>query len=335
MNSILVLKNKAINATGVTDLNTFDKLEQGALAIVLDGKQLYDPTADPTDFANVERVQFVAGVAKGANNLGETINTLSSVPIPRRQVIAVNIEYYKAPQVQIVQFGPFNWEEEGDIGIQLNNNSYVGTIKTAQVRASVYKLPSMTEVSVIDKIVSIINTASSVGNHQLALNTFCKAEKVGSTPADLKIKITMLSEDVNFSYSLQGMMSFSPVQVLQKAVISLGKGEDVVRTEEEYSGNLGNGGYWGYNEGYFNKPLEANASETYNIVNITWMGEHDDPQNRHRVARNHLMLPIPSSATTLTANIVAALTKLFGNAFDKEQGSIVPSSEDTDETAPE
>ena len=330
MNQILVLKNLALNEgtpSNVAAVKDIVNLKPGAVALVVDGKTLYE--AGKT-WSALERVQLIAGITKGVNTVGNEIYVQSSVPIARRQVLSVNYEKYVAPVTQVVELGPFNWEDEGDVGLLIMDNSYVRTIQTNEIRISEYKLPNMTPESIINKIVNRINNGTGIPNLQ-KFNAFCTAVKKGTTPADFKIELTMKTEHVDLAVSLNGMFAYAPVVTTREPVISLGKGEDVLRTEKEFNGNLGDGGYWGYNEGYFSKPLEADINTNYDIFQIKFQGEHDTPQNRVRTAVNHLTIAVPTGSTLVTT-LKTAFDDLFATAYDAAKGSVVPSKDEELET---
>ena len=330
MNQILVLKNLALNEgtpSNVATVKDIVNLKPGAVALVVDGKTLYE--AGKT-WSALERVQLIAGITKGVNTVGNEIYVQSSVPIARRQVLSVNYEKYVAPVTKVVEIGPFNWEAEGDAGMLIMDSSYVRTIQTNEIRISEYKLANMTPESIINKIVDRINNGTGIPNLQ-KFNAFCTAVKKGTTPADFKIELTMKTEHVDLSVSLNGMFAYAPVVVTREPVISLGKGEDVLRTEKEFNGNLGDGGYWGYNEGYFSKPLEADVSTNYDIFQIKFQGEHDTPQNRVRTAVNHLTIAVPTGSALVTT-LKTAFDDLFATAYDAAKGSVVPSKDEELET---
>ena len=330
MNQILVLKNLALNEgtpSNVAAVKDIVNLKPGALALVIDGKELYASTGD---LADKERVQLIAGITKGVNTVGNEIYVQSSVPIARRQVLSVNYEKYVAPITKVVEVGPFNWEDEGDAGMLIMDSSYVRTIQTNEIRISEYKLANMTPESIINKIVDRINNGTGIPNLQ-KFNAFCTAVKKGTTPADFKIELTMKTEHVDLAVSLNGMFAYAPVVVTREPVISLGKGEDVLRTEKEFNGNLGDGGYWGYNEGYFSKPLEADIATNYDIFQIKFQGEHDTPQNRVRTAVNHLTVAVPTGSA-LVGVLKTAFDNLFGSAYDSSKGAVVPSEDEVIET---
>lgn len=332
MNQILVLKDEAYLAGtpgAVAAVKEITNLKQGSLAMVLEGKVLLETA---TKLAGLERVQLVAGIARGTNTIGNEVFVQSSVPIARRQVLSVNFEEYVAPVTQKLKVGPFPWaaDSEGDVGLTINDNSFVRTIQTNQIRISEYKTKAMTPVAIIDKMVARINSGTGIPG-RTKFNSFCTAVKIGTTVADLAIELTMKSEHVDLSVALDGLLATGTVATTREAVISLGKGEDVLRTEQDYSGNLGNGGYWGYNEGYFSKGTEAQAGTNYDIFQIKFQGEHDTPQNRQRAAVNHLMIAVPTGAA-LVATLKTHFANLFGKAFTSDEGALVPTAQDAKET---
>ena len=330
MNQILILKNLALNEgtpSNVAAVKDITNLKPGAASLVLDGKTLF---ATGMNVADKERLQLVVGISKGVNSLGNEVRVQSSVPIARRQVLSINYEKYVAPITQVVELGPFNWKDEGDVGLLIMDNSYVRTIQTNEIRISEYKLANMTPESIINKIVDRINNGTGIPNLQ-KFNAFCTAVKKGTTPADFKIELTMKTEHVDLSVSLNGMFAYAPVVVTREPVISLGKGKDVLKTEKEFNGNLGDGGYWGYNEGYFSKPLEADATANYDIFQIVFQGEHDTPQNRVRTAVNHLTIAVPTGSA-LVATLKTAFDEIFATAFDAVKGAVVPSKDEELET---
>lgn len=337
MNQILILKNEAYltgDAGVISNLKDINTLKPGAFGFVLDGKVLYGNT---TPVAALQKVQMIVGISKGVNAVGNTVRVQSSVPIDRRSVLSINYEKYKAPVTQVVEVGPFNLKDsagnelEGDVGITINDNSFVRTIQTNQIRISEYRLKTQTLSSILDKIVDRINNGTGIPNQQV-FNSFCTAEKTGTADANYKIKLTMKSEHVDLSIAVDGLFSFAPVVTTRKPVFSLGAGADVLRTEKEYNGNLGDGGYWGYNEGYFSKPLEASIGVNYDIIQIKFQGEHDTPQNRVRAAVNHLMIAVDTTATATVASLLAGLDAIFGTAFTSDKGTIVVSKDEADET---
>lgn len=324
MNQILVLKNVAYltGAAGVlSNLKDINTLNQGSLGVVLDGKVLFTDVAATAP--NYKRMQFIAGIAKGTNAVGSEVLVQSSVPIERRSVLNVNYEKYKAPvnEVRTVTFAlGIDVNEDGDCGFVISNNSFVGTIRTDKVSVNVYKTKTDTLANVITKLVAAFNATPI---NRVATITASTATS---------ITFTMKNEHINFSVAVNGGIYKVSDVVTTKPVISLGKGEDVLRTEREYSGNLGNGGYWGFNEGYFSKPNEALASENYDLFHIKWQGEHDTAQNRVRAAVNYLTIAVPTSATALVTSIKTILENLIGTAFTSTTGQIVVANDEEDET---
>ena len=320
MNQILVFKDEAYAAgtpSAVTSGANILNLNRGAMAIIVNGNELF--VRGETNLTNMTNFQIVAGIA-GSNNLGKQIKVQSSVPINRKNVLSVVHTPYNAPQNQVVEIGPFTWEEEGDVAITISNNSFVGTIQTEQVRISEYKTANVAPSAILDKIVNRINNGTGIPGMQLP-SSFMTAAKIGTADANYKLRLTMKSPHVQLSVALGEMFAGAAVVTTTPAIISLGEGADVLATEMEYSGNLGNGGYWGYNEGYFSKAPEAVSDETYDLFWIKFQGEHDTPQNRVRAAVNHLCLAVP---TERGEEVKAILANLL------EGANIVIQEEDTE-----
>lgn len=285
MHNILITKDVALNA-GITGIADLPKLEHGSLAIVLDQKSLFSVANDISTF---ETMQFIVGVAK---NSEFGIGLQNSVLIPINNVTDANYEVYKAPVTQIVEIGPFPQAvgtAEGDVGLTINNNSYVRTIQTDRYNLTEYKKASTSLVSILNKIIDRINNGTGLPR-KAHYKAFTTASLVGTADANYKIRLEMKSEHVDFSASAYELFEGANIVTVRKAVISKGKGIDVLQAEKEYSGYLGNGGYWGNNEAYYSKPLEADAGGKYDIFNFQFQGLHDTPQNKVRVAMNWITI---------------------------------------------
>lgn len=305
MHNILIAKDLAYGVGGTTPVNmaNLTTLQHGALAVVADNKRVL--AADGSDAEGVRSFQIVVGITKKP---GITIQT--SVPIFTDYIEYINVEKYNAPVTQIVEIGPFPLAvgtAEGEIGLTLNNNSYIRTIQTDQLRLTEWKKASATLASVLQKIVDRINNGTGLprpGQYQ----AFTTATLVGNADANYKIQLTMKSENVDFSASANSLAEGVVIATTRKAVLSKGVGTDVRRSEDEHSGNLGNGGYGWRNELYFSKPLEADPAGTYDIVSIQFTGMHDTPQNKVRAAANWIQIAIPTgSALTETLQDILAI----------------------------
>ena len=311
MYNILITKDVAYGAGGTTPVNmaNLTTLAHGGLAIIGDNNKVLLP--DGSNAAGVNTIQFVVGITKDSSY---GIGTQASVAIPVANIKYINMEVYNAPQVQIVDIGPFPsavGSAKGELGFKFNNNSYLRTIQTDQIRISEYKKSSTTLSSVLQKIVNRINNGTGLPSMGV-YKTFMSAALVGSADADYKIRLTMKSEHVDFSSACYGLAEDALQVTVQKAVLSKGAGADVKRTEDEYSGNLGNAGYGWRNELYFAKQLEADANGTYDILSIHFEGLHDTPQNKVRAAMNWLQVAIPTGSN-LSAKVVAILTAAVPN----------------------
>jgi hypothetical protein len=306
MHNILITKNLAYGVGGTTPVNmaNLTTLQTGALAVVADNKRVL--AADGSDAEGVKSFQIIVGITKNAEY---GISTQVSVPIFTDYITDINVEKYNAPVVQVVDVGPFPLITDtavGEIGLNFNNNSYIRTIQTDQLRINEYKKASVTQAAILQKIVDRINNGTGLPN-LAQYHTFMTASLTGTTNADRKIRLTMKSEYVDFTMSAYGLAEDVLVVTSTKPVLSKGKGVDVRRAEDEYSGYLGNAGYGWRNELYYSKPLEADPAGTYDIVSIQFTGMHDTPQNKVRAASNWLQIAIPTgSELTETLQLLLA-----------------------------
>lgn len=305
MHNILITKNEAYGAgdNGTVTMASLPTLKHGALVVVKDNKEIID--AAGANAPGTNSFQFLVGITR---NSDYGISTQASVNIFTKHVRYINFETYNEPVKQVVEIGPFPSaadDAEGELGLTLNNSSYIGTIQTDQIRISEWKKSTETLASKLNKIVDRINKGTGLPRRAM-YKSFCTAELVGSSDADYKLKITMSSEHIAFSASVYSLFEDAPVVVTTKAVISKGKGEDVRRAEDEYSAYLGNAGYGWRNELYFGKPLEADASGKYDIMTMQFDGMHDTPQNKVRAAVNWISIAIPTGAP-----LVATLQTIF------------------------
>lgn len=306
MHNILITKDSAYGAGagGTVTMANLPTLNHGAIVVIGDNKEVL--TAATAKGA--KSIQFIVGITKDAE-FG--IGTQASVAIKTDLITYVNVEKYNEPVTQIVEVGPFTaaaGQAEGEIGLVLNNNSYVRTIQTDQIRISQYKSKTATLQATLQKIVDRINNGTGLPNLGV-YKTFIKASLTGTGDA-AKLRLEMKSEHVDFTMSAYGLAEYVEQTVVRKAIISKGKGADVRRAEDEYSGNLGNAGYGWRNELYYAKPLEANAGGKYDVITIQFTGLHDTPQNKVRAASNWISIAVPTGSA-LTATLQAILAAVY------------------------
>ena len=293
MHNILITKNVPYGQGATTPVNmaNLTPLDPGALVVIGDGNTVLD--LNGSNATGVQTIQFIVGTTKKPG-----ITVQNSVPISIKNIEYIDAEVYIPPVNQVVEIGPFTaaaGTAKGEIGLTLNNNSYVGTIQSEQLRLNQWKKSSSTLVSVLQKMVDTINLGTGLprpGQYQ----AFMTAALSGAGDAS-KIVLTMKNEHVKFSASAYGLAEGVLVATTTKPVLSKGAGVDVRRSEDEHSGNLGNGGYGWRNELYYSKPLEADTSIGYDIISIQFTGMHDTPQNKVRAAANWLQIASPKGSS--------------------------------------
>ena len=296
MHNILITKNVPYGQGATTPVNmaNLTTLDPGALVVIGDGNTVL--ALNGSNSSGIQTIQFIVGITKKTG-----ITVQNSVPISVKNIEYIDVEAYNAPVKQVVEIGPFTaaaGTAKGEIGLTLNNNSYVGTIQSEQLRLNQWKNSSSTLVSVLQKMVDTINLGTGLprpGQYQ----AFMTAALSGAGDAS-KIVLTMKNEHVKFSASAYGLAEGVLVTTTTQPVLSKGAGVDVRRSEYEHSGNLGNGGYGWRNELYYSKPLEADTSIGYDIISIKFTGMHDTPQNEVRAAANWLQIALPTGSSLFT-----------------------------------
>lgn len=320
MNLQLVLGSEAygINTAGaaITAQKNVGTLKAGSHLVLLDGKTVYDGTPTTgTDLADFERVQFFVGLKNAKQS-----KVLNSVPIPRRAILKIDRQAYSEDKVKIVDvdFASVATEAEGSATISLFENSYNRTIKIDRINATTQKKAGQTAAQLVTAIASKINNRTGV-----------TSSFVTATVNNTVLRLTMSNANVDFSMTLDDLLAGLKPVTHQEAYISLTNAEDILRTEKEYSGNLGNGNYLMGTDMYWSFPQQTDLSETYDVFNIKWQGEHDTPQNRQRSAVLWLKIAVPTENGDAFATL---LSNLFGAAHDKALGAVVPEKDKKFET---
>lgn len=321
MHNILITKDVAYGAgsAGTVTIANLPTLNHGAISIVGDGNLVL--AGDGSNAQGVESFQILVGITKDPV---KKTGLQNSVTIFTKYVTKINVEKYNEPVTQRVEIGPFTaaaGNAQGELGLVLNNNSYVRTIQTEQIRISEWKKAGDTLQSVLQKIVDRINNGTGLPRNSM-YQSFTTASLVGTGDA-AKIQLEMKSESVDFTMSSYALAESVVVTTTRKAVLSKGKGADVRRAEDEYSGNLGNAGYGWRNELYYSKPLEADPNGKYDIISIQFTGMHDTPQNKVRAASNWIQIAIPTGSA-----LTASLQTLFATMIP----SYKPSKDQDNET---
>lgn len=285
-------------------------LKPGSHLALLDGAKVY---ASGTDMGNVQRVQIVAGITGKSGNME---GTLMSVPIDRRSILSIDREGYTADTSQVIDiaFASILDAAEGEVTMSLFNNSYDRTVRLDRINISITKKAGTTAAALVTAIAAKINAHANVYP--------VTAPFVTATVNTSTLRLTMANSNIDFSMIMDGLAAGLPQTVVTPAFVSLTNSEDILRTEKEYSGNLGNGNYATLGDQYWSFPQQTVLSTQYDVFNIKWQGEHDTPQNRQRSAVLWLKIAVPTGAT---ADAFSALLKaLFSTSFDQALGTVEP-----------
>lgn len=284
------------------------KLKPGSYAFLLDGATVYTAL---TDMGDVERVQLAVGLA----NPKDGVTTMMSVPIRRRDVLKIDREGYAPDVVQVVEIdlATVATDAEGEVVISLFNNSYDRTIKLDRINAGLWKKKGVTAAQLATAIALKVNTA---GTRYPVTSPFVTAAVSGT-----KVQFTMANSGIDFNMTMDGLVSGIPVVTVTPAKVSLTNNSDILRTEQEYSGNLGNGGYVQFADMYYSVPQQTNMATQYDVFHIKWQGEHDTPQNKQRSAVLWLKIAVPTAKGDAFA---AQLKALFSTSYDQALGSVEP-----------
>jgi hypothetical protein len=326
MNKIIVLKDEAYLAKqggGSVTMKTLAQLKRGALAIVVDG-ELYNGQA----ISNKSQVTFVVGIAPTASS---TYNVKSVGPITRRDVKKLNFVAGTVGQPMVLGIGtdvdtPTGFETlltdntEGTMDITIKNLSYNHNISAGTFSTSVTKKAGQTPSDFAAKVLdALTNVSNGIPKYATKPDFFVAALEANG--GDPYITITGANESVDLSIHIQGLLE-GEVKIIDEVIYSLGAGTDVLRTEKDYSGNEGNGGYVENTDLWYNQTFEADPAQTYNITNLYYQAKHSFPQNTGNSALIHIeFATIPESV--IGDVLVTLLQELFGEAYDAGNGEVV------------
>lgn len=284
------------------------KLKAGSYAFLLDGNTVYTAL---TDMGDVERVQLVVGLA----NPKDGANTMMSVPIRRRDVLKIDREGYAPDVSQVLEFdlASVATDAEGEVVISMYNNSYDRTIKLDRINAGMWKKKGMTAAQLATAIALKINDHAT----KYPVNESFVAATVSTT----KVQLTMANSGIDFNITMDGLVRGIAVTQVTAPKVSLTNSADILRTEQEYSGNLGNGGYVAFGDQYYSVPQQTNLATQYDVFHIKWQGEHDTPQNKQRSAILWLKIAVPTAKADAFG---VQLKALFSTSYDQALGSVEP-----------
>jgi hypothetical protein len=321
MRNVMIINSiKAALAASAADISG---LTARQLMVIGDSAKVLDDTSVEADVLGIKSIVFAVGQTAGGFR--------TSVPIPRRAINYFNVQSYSAPQNKIINLGSglndankFALTGDGEAGFLIKNLSYLHTSDSQRLNVTVIKKASETLEQFVDKAVIALNAANAT-----QVNSIFTAAKIG-TGANLGIAFTTANEHVDLYVGANGVAEGNVAIVGQAAKVSTGAGKDIVRLESDMTKHRGNHGYESLGDLWYKEPLEAKASENYNVITIGWEGESSTPTNTIKVADNTLQFAIPSG-TALTA-FLALFAILLGTTFTADGGAVAGKEDDTNAT---
>lgn len=284
MNLQLVLGNETygVNAEGtaISAVENIKDLKPGSYIVLVDNK-----IATTADIPEGERFQFIVGLVGTGQGMQKT---MASVPIRKDSILNVSHDRFHEDvngEWTIAPNGLTN-DSEGEAHLVLNNHSYNRTIQNSKIVVSVHKTKGETPAAFMQRVVDKINEKAFKN-----FNTpFVEATLSGTT-----ITLEVKDANIDFTVSRDGLFATATVINTVQAEPSTTRTSDLIASEKELSGNLGNGGYVSLGDAFFSMPMQTQGDRNYDIFNIKFQGEHDTPTNRVRSAVMNLKIAIPTA----------------------------------------
>lgn len=306
-------------ALGAT-ANDIDTLTPRQLMVIGDSAKILDNTAVAADVVGIKNVIFAVGQTAGGFR--------TSVSIPRTAIKYFNVQNYSAPQNKIISVGSGLNDAnklfvtgEGEAQFLIKNLSYLHTCPSQRLNVTLVKKTAETLEAFVDRAVIALNAANAT-----QVNSIFIAAKAG-TGANLGITFTTANEHVDLYIGVSGILEGNWVATTQNAKVSTGAGKDIVTLESDMTKHRGNHGYESLGDLWYKEPLEAKASENYNVITIGWEGVASTPTNTIKVADNTLQFAIPSG-TALTT-FLALFAAILGTTYTADGGAVVGKEDDT------
>ena len=284
MNLQLTLGNETygINDAGaaITTVQTINTLKAGSYIMLVD-----EVITTPTDIKKGERFQIIVGLAGTTAGMQKT---MASVPIRKASVLGVSHDVWAADVkgTWTISGANLTADSEGEAHLVLNDHSYNRTIQNSKLVVTLNKTKGETVAAFLQRTVDKIN-AKAVKGYNLPF--------VVATLASTTITLVVQDANIDFTISRDGLFATSAVVNTVKAGPSITRTSDLIASEKEYRGNLGNGNYEKLTDAWFSMPLQTVANVNYDIFNIRFKGNHDTPQNRVRSAVMNLKIAIPTA----------------------------------------
>jgi hypothetical protein len=322
MNRLYVLKNVAYGAKQggvVADINEIDQLLPGAVAFFNEKGVLLTVANAAANIGDTKT--FIAAVGRADDGSG--VDNLQVVSLNRRGINDINRVNYRAyvRPVQTVSALPFAAGDTGELYVKVQNVSFTSRNLTAQKAASYTKSATDSIEDAVDGIVAALNLD----------NRLFTAAKVGTNT----FTITPKQDDISLDITLGGILDGSTIATTTAPVYGVGVGRDVRVMEGDFSIEGGNGNYIDYTPEWYSRELEATIAGTYDMITLTWTGQHSSPTGRRPVMHNRLIITPLSTATAgaanqNTANILGILALIIPNAYSGTTNAETGTDDGTD-----
>lgn len=307
MENILIASQVGAIAT-IASIAELDDMVTGDVIAVGDGRKVFGIGTVAADLTAIKEIVFITKLATGQFK--------KSVSIPRDQIVIYNEQLYSAPQNKIVRIGGITEPlslvipNTGEGNITARNLSYNHTIAKQRVDISVQKIPTETAEAYVDRVVLAFNAAMAKQG-----TVFTAAAKViDGTNTYIGITFTNVNEHVDLALSLDGIFAGVVPVIVQEAKMALGKGEDVLNMEKDFSRNQGNAGYENLTDLWYNQPNASAIGTNYNMVTLGWDGiAPRGATSRMHVANNTLSFAFPTASNFGT--ITGWFTVILGTRY--------------------
>lgn len=146
------------------------------------------------------------------------------------------------------------------------------------------------------------------------------------------IDITPKEEGVAIELSLTGLIEGNVIATTVTPVYGIGRGEDVLQMEKDFSVEEGNGNYIEYTAEWYKRNMEADTAVQYDLITSLWEGQHSSPTRSHNVMKNRTVIACVNGAGggQLAATILVLMALIFGNAYSATTGVITSADDGTD-----
>ncbi len=323
MNKLYVLKDVAYaaNAGGViASINEVDELVPGAIAFFTERGTLLTAANAAANIGDQKAVQVAVG----------RVEDTQVITINRRAVDTINRVNYRAYTRPVTTIGTAAangivlTDTSGELFLKVQDTSFTNRNLTAMNSGTYYKQTATSLSDALDALVLDFNT-----NNELAT-----AAKV-TQGTGFGLTITPQRDNIAIDASVSGLLLGATVAVTTEAIYGVGVGADVLRLEQDFSIEEGNGNYIDYTPEWYSRVYETVTSATYDMITLVWDGVSSKPTGSRTVMHNRLVIAPINGATAGATNqsaaaILAIIALIFSNAYSGTTSSETGTDDGTD-----